>query len=721
MNWSSQDPPRPNVPIDSISRFCQPWWPKKTGGNTASRSVTVIPRRRLLPGLFALGALVSLALVAGDGAGRSMTASVALPAGKIVFATSGNVPADSLGVATVRADGKRFRLLTRHPPSADVSIWCSVWTTRGGIVFQTDDSFTGRSAFWAVSPNGRRVPGGFGDAPSPSGTRFALVRGPVLFGAAAALNIGAAGGSGYDIVTRSGRRLRRVRFRSGAYTHFGPLWSPMEHYLATDIAVDETLDGQVHVARTDRTTRGRRVSPKRGDWFSVGWSPDERMLMIAELRAVQKRKTLRYYLIHPDGRAMRRVTMLERSSGAFDWSPDGRRLAFSGKHGGLFVAELGRRPRRFATTRGPASVDWSPRSDRILFQDARGVWATRVNGRGLRRLSAVRPSCSPTWSPDGRKATFVKDSVVFKLPAGGGNPRQLTHPLWDAEPSWSPDGGTIAFTRGPNGLRYSGQDDLRRIGVFTMSVNGGALHRLGRGDGPQWSPDGQKVAFVDIADAKPRGEVEVRTGHVMVASPAKSRGQRIAEGTTPTWSPDGKRLAYMRYTFARSRRGSIASWKLQLVDSAGGGEKTLLQGSAENIYFHPAWSPDGRTIAVDGEGNEGSGLTLIDVNTGSVQPLGDELYSDDFEWSPDGEWIAAASFDELWVIRRDGTAFKVLVRSEDRVFSSPTWSPDSGRLAFERCQETETRCDLYTIGRDGSGLARLTRTSGSDLDPDWAP
>ncbi len=52
--------------------------------------------------------------------------------------------------------------------------------------------------------------------------------------------------------------------------------------------------------------------------------------------------------------------------------------------------------------------------------------------------------------------------------------------------------------------------------------------------------------------------------------------------------------------------------------------------------------------------------------------------------------------------------------------SSPSWSPDGSRIVMSGV-DVSGRCDLYTVGRDGSGLRALTSDVYDDRDPDWSP
>jgi Tol biopolymer transport system component len=118
----------------------------------------------------------------------------------------------------------------------------------------------------------------------------------------------------------------------------------------------------------------------------------------------------------------------------------------------------------------------------------------------------------------------------------------------------------------------------------------------------------------------------------------------------------------------------------------GSDPKVVLQGpffwaDGLQFYFQPAWSPDGRRIAMVvcgyawdncypdsriGIANaDGSGLTLIAAAGGFARPA----------WSPDGGRIAfgvttcRTCASDLYVMRTDGTERRLLVANG----SSPAW------------------------------------------------
>ena len=64
------------------------------------------------------------------------------------------------------------------------------------------------------------------------------------------------------------------------------------------------------------------------------------------------------------------------------------------------------------------------------------------------------------------------------------------------------------------------------------------------------------------------------------------------------------------------------------MNADGSDEREVAAGST------PAWSPDGETIAVTGEG-----LRLVDVESGDAVQLTEGQLDTEPSWSPDGRWI----------------------------------------------------------------------------------
>ncbi len=217
--------------------------------------------------------------------------------------------------------------------------------------------------------------------------------------------------------------------------------------------------------------------------------------------------------------------------GTFNWSPDGRLIAF---------------------TAGP----WRESPETV-------VRISTADGTLVRNLplGPLKGALAPTWSPDGRQLAFAGFDLsagfdlrsvslsIYVINADGTGLRRLTRhkSLWDENPDWSPDGRWIAFERyNALGSNFSASSD-----VMAVRPNGTGLHRIARViNGPQcacpdWSPDGSKITY----QASPTAATSKYPEIFVMNADGTSRTQLTFTGNrvrdeNPDWSPDGKWIAF---------------------------------------------------------------------------------------------------------------------------------------------------------------------------------
>jgi Tol biopolymer transport system component len=241
------------------------------------------------------------------------------------------------------------------------------------------------------------------------------------------------------------------------------------------------------------------ISPDR-DWFAFGSN---------------RGSNWGIWIVNRSGKTFRQVTADSMSAGGPSWSPDSKRLTFSGgirsgqddiyiiSMNGGFATPLAPHPA------GDYAPSWSPDGKEILFSSNRSgnfdLWVVSVSGGEPRQLTNHQANKGgPKWSPDGNLISFLSDRSgayeLYLLQYGIGNIRQLTYigsPRW-FDYTWSPDGKIIYINYDP------GSDSNTRI-VAAINVSSGAMHRILEAKAPStggvpigWSvaTDGEKLYFV---------------------------------------------------------------------------------------------------------------------------------------------------------------------------------------------------------------------------------
>jgi eukaryotic-like serine/threonine-protein kinase len=257
---------------------------------------------------------------------------------------------------------------------------------------------------------------------------------------------------------------------------------------------------------------------------------------------------------------------------------------------------------------------------------------------------------SPTFSPDGNQIAFAWDGekgdnfdIYVKLIDAGGPVRLTTNPAADLSPAWSPDGRYIAFSRVTKS----------ELGIFIIPALGGPERKLSTA-----SPISQAAA-VDIRDSAMDLALQL------------------------SWSPDGKFLAFSAQETPQEP-SSIFLLSLETL------EKRKLMPPPPGSYWgdlHPAFSPDGMTLAFTREAVSGiHDLYLVPAVGGEPRRLTfDNQRISCLTWTPDGREIIFSSNsgggNSLWRIPASGGTPERLAAGGENG-QSPALSRQGNRLAY---------------------------------------
>jgi len=211
-----------------------------------------------------------------------------------------------------------------------------------------------------------------------------------------------------------------------------------------------------------------------------------------------------------------------------------------------------------------------------------------------------------------------------------------------------------------------------------------------------------------------------RNESIYVINPDGSNPMQLSDGYDPAWSPAQNRIVLSRQSCDYYDCSVIGLFVLDFRSST----KSITQLTS-GPDVHPAWSPDGSTIAfIRGQGlylihADGAGVTRIPLPSAII------AYSR-VTWSPDGSRLAfvcrtAEPYDDICAVNTDGSRYARLT-FDGLKNSQPSWSPDGAVIAFARTdfqsdRDANSQQYVALMHPDGTGLTRLA----TGTDPAWSP
>jgi Tol biopolymer transport system component len=260
--------------------------------------------------------------------------------------------------------------------------------------------------------------------------------------------------------------------RTKASSEGAPSWSPDSKKITYLRGSDPSgeIYNDIYVMNSDGTSQTRLIKATDTKHFEVGfespvWSPDgEKITFMRTTRvdfdnsstssAVPATGPSGLYVMKPDGTGLRKLSKEMPYAQSPLWSPEGKKIAFSGAGQKKYVVNVGdTEPRELVPNVRDhiSSYSWSPNAKKIAF--------AAVHYRGELDIYVI--------DADGTGQTNITS----------------TKTIIEDEPSWSPDGKQIAFTRADAGDVYADQD------VYVMNANGTGRSRLANNaSSPSFSP-----------------------------------------------------------------------------------------------------------------------------------------------------------------------------------------------------------------------------------------
>jgi TolB protein len=209
---------------------------------------------------------------------------------------------------------------------------------------------------------------------------------------------------------------------------------------------------------------------------------------------------------------------------------------------------------------------------------------------------------------------------------------------------------------------------------------------------------------------------ESRKPVVYVHDVATGRRRLVANfrgsNSAPAWSPDGRSLAV-----TLSRDGNS---QLYTIDANGGEPRRLMQSAG--IDTEPVFSPDGRSIYfVSDRGGAPQIYKVASTGSNAERVTFSGSYNISPSLSPDGRFLA--------YISRIGGAFKLHVMelatgavtaiTDTTADERPSFAPNSRLIVY--ATQHQGKESLMTTTLDGKIKARLAGQGGDIREPDWGP
>src|SRR4051812_9284828 len=416
----------------------------------------------------------------------------------------------------------------------------------------------------------------------------------------------------------------------------------------------------------------------------------------------------------------------------------------------------------FDTSEGTwMNVDVSPDGQRIVFDLLGDIYTMPIGGSGsspaTRITSGPAFDMQPRFSPDGRRIAIASDRDglwnIGTIDTDGKNAKQVSREKrWFINsPAWSADGAYIFARRHFVAQRSLGAGEIwmfHAAGSDGLQVTEKNGFQKDAGE-PAPSPDGRYLYY--SKDVTPGQQFEYNkdpngTIYAIVRCDLTTGRERPAievqgGSVTPRVSPDGKWLAYVR----RVRAGS----KLYVRELQTGRDRVVFDHldkdlqeawAIHGLYPQYAWMPDGKSIAIWGEGKiwrvdvascEGTPIPFtahVEQTVTDAVRFPQKIYTPDFQVkalknvavSPDGKRVVYGALGHIYIKDVTGGEAKRVTSGGDGFEFAPRWSAD-GQWIVHTTWSDERYGRVRVVHPDGSGGRDVVSLPGHYTEPAFSP
>jgi Tol biopolymer transport system component len=421
-----------------------------------------------------------------------------------------------------------------------------------------------------------------------------------------------------------------------------------------------------------------------------------------------------------------------------------------------------------------ATLDGAWIAATVTTKDGPQLWRVAADGLSAEQVPhGDRPSW-PAWMPNQEIACIVMAGGRPRIAAPCASPPIVPVPDVDATGPMAvtPDGGQIYFAS-PNERGFVDlwrldrtTSQATRVSAMSRDSYAPSIARAGRvlfrtqtyrthvaewrdgqtrqltsfqAETPWWHPTrpwlsvtyGTWRRVVDDAKypdiAQEVGVVDADAG--LSDAPLQVIADSDSEDQGMAWSPNGRWIAFHSH-----REQSDDVW-LRPADGSQPDRRITMLGRGAEVGW-PRWSPDGRTLLLDGANRAGASVAYtigVNPDTGEVtSPLqeiatggvtGDVMHA---EWMPDAQRVAFVARDGpgrhlLGIVPASGGAVAIVHRfASEHDFPGLTVSPDSRFLGFV-APGPDGFYQIFRVPVAGGAVEQITTDPSHKTQPAWSP
>lgn len=508
--------------------------------------------------------------------------------------------------------------------------------------------------------------------------------------------------------------LAAVLFSVSSFAQNNPMWMRYPSISPDGKTIVFSYKGDLYKVASSGGEAVPLTLHEAHDYMPV-WSRDGKWLAFASDRF----GNFDVYVMPASGGEARRLTYHSANDVPYDFTPDGKTVLFGTNRNDIYTSA--RFPNRglfqklykvpveggrsvMFNSAGAEFAKFNAKGDKIIFQDRKGyedpwrkhhtssvtrdIWVYDIKKDEYIQVSAFEgEDREPVWGGDDNTFYFLSEKEggvqnIYKATIGGGTTltqvtKMKNHPVRhltranDGTLSFTYDGEIYTMKDGssPQKVKITINTDTRGRDEKILPINTGITQTA-------LSPNGKEIAFV------------VR-GEVFVTSVEGGLTKRITN--TPQqernvqFSPDGRSIYY---STERGDSWDIYKASIERKEEPYFYASTILKEepviATEAEEFQPILSPDGKEIAYLEERNVLKVYNLAAKKSRLIVPKGVNFsYSDgdqDYQWSPDGKWIALRSAEGKWpasevaLMKADGTGERMNLTKSGFFDGAPKWA-----------------------------------------------